>query len=97
MPAYSTVYNILRELGFDEAITTKLAGEDPMKWAKFVFDNVQNYLRQRDMQAGRENKMSVGLSCTFIEYLLGSFPPEAHDVDDRNARLGVSLPTSLLA
>ncbi|KAJ3910903.1 hypothetical protein F5877DRAFT_73579, partial [Lentinula edodes] len=58
MPSYSTIYGILRELGHAEGLATKLAGMNPRYWGKIVIDNVQNYLRQRDMRVGRENKMT---------------------------------------
>ncbi|KAJ3726679.1 hypothetical protein C8R42DRAFT_573424 [Lentinula raphanica] len=87
MPAYSTVYEILRELGEKEGAATRAAGADPKRWGKIVFDNTQRNLRQRDMRAGRENKMSVGIAATFIEYAEGTFPPGVHDVDDKKARI----------
>ncbi|KAJ3730855.1 hypothetical protein DFJ43DRAFT_983287, partial [Lentinula guzmanii] len=87
MPAYSTVYRILRDLGLSEALVTEMAGKDPMQWGKFFIDNVQNFLRQRDMRAGRENKMTIGLAGTYIQYPPGTFDPAALDLTDRQARI----------
>ncbi|KAJ3833532.1 hypothetical protein F5878DRAFT_632614 [Lentinula raphanica] len=87
MPAYSTIYEILRELGEKEGLASCAAGADPKRWGKVVFDNTQRNLRQRDMRAGRENKMSIGIAATFIEYAEGTFPPDVHDIDDRKARM----------
>ncbi|KAJ3993419.1 hypothetical protein F5050DRAFT_1714514 [Lentinula boryana] len=87
MPAYSTVYRILRDLGLSEALVTEMAGKDPMQWGKFFIDNVQNFLCQRDMRAGRENKMTIGLAGTYIQYPPGTFDPAALDLTDRQARI----------
>ncbi|KAJ3837667.1 hypothetical protein F5878DRAFT_642577, partial [Lentinula raphanica] len=87
MPAYSTIYGILRELGNEEGLATRAAGTDPNLWGKIFFDNTQRHLRQRDMRAGRENKMSVGIAATFVEYAEGTFPPDVHDINDKKARI----------
>ncbi|KAJ3745217.1 hypothetical protein EV360DRAFT_57505 [Lentinula raphanica] len=87
MPVYSTIYSILRELGVKEGLATKSAGSDPKLWGKVFFDNTQRYLRQRDLRFGREHKMSVGIAGTFVEYAEGTFPPEAHDLQDKNTRV----------
>ncbi|KAJ3730367.1 hypothetical protein C8R42DRAFT_4930 [Lentinula raphanica] len=87
MPAYSTIYAILRDLGMEEGRATQVAGANPNLWGKVFFDNTQRYLRQRDMRFGRENKMSIGIAGTFIEYAEGTFPPAAPDIQDKKARL----------
>ncbi|KAJ3793040.1 hypothetical protein GGU11DRAFT_854030 [Lentinula aff. detonsa] len=87
MPAYSTIYGILRELGCYEAIASETAGRDPAQWGKLFIDNVQNYLRQRDMRAGREHKMSIGLAGTYIQYPPGTFDTTAPDPADRKSRI----------
>ncbi|KAJ3714760.1 hypothetical protein C8R42DRAFT_552055, partial [Lentinula raphanica] len=87
MPAYSTIYGILRELGNEEGLATRAAGTDPNLWGKIFFDNTQRHLRQRDMRAGQENKMSVGIAATFVEYAEGTFPPDVHDINDKKARI----------
>ncbi|KAJ3756736.1 hypothetical protein EV360DRAFT_47466 [Lentinula raphanica] len=87
MPAYSTLYSILRDLGVEEGRATRSAGSNPKLWGKVFFDNTQRYLRQSDMRIGRENKMSIGIAGTYVEYGEGTFPPEAHDLDDKDARV----------
>ncbi|KAJ3831495.1 hypothetical protein F5878DRAFT_497467, partial [Lentinula raphanica] len=87
MPAYSTIYGFLRDLGIEEGRATQVAGANPKLWGKVFFDNTQRYLRQRDMRFGRENKMSIGIAGTFVEYPEGTFPPEAPDIQDKKTRL----------
>ncbi|KAJ3753060.1 hypothetical protein EV360DRAFT_97172 [Lentinula raphanica] len=87
MPAYSTLYSLLRELGMKEGLATKAAGSNPNLWGKVFFDNTQRYLRQRDLRFGRDHKMSVGIAGTFIGYADGTFPPEAHDIQDKKTRV----------
>ncbi|KAJ3817574.1 hypothetical protein F5880DRAFT_1492702 [Lentinula raphanica] len=87
MPSYSTLYGLLRELGMAEGRATQSAGSDPKLWGKVFFDNTQRYLRQRDMRFGREHKMTIGIAGTFLEYGEGTFPPEAHDIHDKKARV----------
>ncbi|KAJ3773051.1 hypothetical protein FB446DRAFT_788168 [Lentinula raphanica] len=60
MPAYSTLYSLLRELGMKEGLATKAAGSNPNLWGKVFFDNTQRYLRQRDLRFGREHKIDRG-------------------------------------
>lgn len=87
MPSYSTIYGILCELGHAEGLVTKLAGMNPRYWGKIVIDNVQNYLRQRDMRIGWENKMTVGLAGIHIEYPEGTFAADAPDMADRQEQI----------
>ena len=85
MPAYSTISNTLQGLSDQEAAVTTSHGRDPTKFGVLQFDNVQNYLRQRDPRIGRENKMNIGIAATYIE--LEDVDPKAFDLDDKLKRL----------
>ncbi|KAJ7348698.1 hypothetical protein DFH08DRAFT_866352 [Mycena albidolilacea] len=67
MPSYSTLYRTLDELSVDEASTALNHGRDRTKTGVFLFDNVQNLARVRDLRIGRENHMNVGMSGLWIE------------------------------
>ncbi|KAF8872739.1 hypothetical protein BD779DRAFT_1708992 [Infundibulicybe gibba] len=85
MPAYSTISRALKGLSDHEATITLAHGRNPIKCGMLQFDNVQNYLRQRDPRIGRENKMNVGLAATYIE--LEAVDPDAFDADDKQKRI----------
>lgn len=85
MPAYSTVSKTLLGLSDQAASDTLAHGLDPTKCGKIVFDNVQNYHRQRDFRIGRENKLNIGMAATYIE--LEDVDPKAFDLDDKRQRL----------
>lgn len=85
MPSYSTVYKTLRSLADAEADVTKAHGRDPTKWGIIRLDNVQQYVRQRDMRIGRENKMQIGIAATYFE--IEGFIPGAADLDDKRRRI----------
>lgn len=84
MPAYSTVSRALKGLSEYEAAITLDHGQDPTKFRVLQFDNVQNYLRQRDHRIGRQNKMNIGLAGTYIE--LEGVDGVAFDLDDKRRR-----------
>ncbi|KAJ7083421.1 hypothetical protein C8R44DRAFT_722063 [Mycena epipterygia] len=67
IPAYSTVYRHMEGLSSDEAVVTFKHGSDPAKAGVFLFDNVQNLARVRDLRIGRENHMNVGMSGLWVE------------------------------
>jgi hypothetical protein len=85
IPSYSSIYNALRSLAFQEANTTREIGRDPSKWGILRLDNVQQYIRQRDLRIGRENTMNIGIAATYFETV--GYPPMAPDIDDKRARL----------
>ncbi|KAJ7674127.1 hypothetical protein B0H17DRAFT_946931, partial [Mycena rosella] len=48
-----------------------------------IFDNVQHFARQRDLRIGRENRMIIGIACTFFEFTVDLL---ALDVVDKRHR-----------
>ncbi|KAJ7657605.1 hypothetical protein B0H14DRAFT_3078164 [Mycena olivaceomarginata] len=59
MPSYSTLYRTLDGLSVEEASTALNHGRDRTKTGVFLFDNVQNLARVRDLQAGKTIDVSV--------------------------------------
>jgi hypothetical protein len=62
MPAYSTISRALSGLSSHEAKVTLTQAQDPTSVPALQIDNVQNYLGQRDLRIGQENKMNVGIA-----------------------------------
>ena len=58
--AYSTVYATLRGLSDHEARVTEAFGRDPKSWPILRLDNVQSYLKRRDLWMGRVNQLRNG-------------------------------------
>ena len=85
MPSYSAIYKTMRSLAEQEAAVTKAHGRDPTKWGIIRLDNVQQYIRQRDMRIGCENKMQIGIAATYFEN--EGFVPGAADLDDKRRRI----------
>ncbi|KAH9948898.1 hypothetical protein B0H21DRAFT_689338 [Amylocystis lapponica] len=67
MPAYNTVYSALERLADQEASIVAAHGRDPESTGMIWFDNVQNYLLQRDVRVGQENKLNIGIAATYVE------------------------------
>jgi hypothetical protein len=67
MPSYSTLYRTLDGLSVEEASTALNHGRDRTTTGVFLFDNVQNLARVRDLRIGWENHMNVGMSGLWIE------------------------------
>jgi hypothetical protein len=85
MPAYSSVSRALRSLADQEAEVTRAVGRDPTKWGILRLDNVQQYIRQRDLRIGRENKMQIGVGATYFE--TEGFVEGADDLEDKRRRI----------
>ena len=49
MPLYISIYRTLRSLADQETVVTKAHRQDPAKWGIIHLDNVQQYIRQRDL------------------------------------------------
>jgi len=79
--AWSTIYNLLKELSAQEANTTKECGRDITICGVIVLDNVQNYLLQQDFRIGRVHTMNIGIAATYVE--VEGVDPKAHDLDDK--------------
>lgn len=98
MPAINTVKNALKGFSAQKAVAIKTLGQDlsrrtvnGCKQARvihLVFDNVQHFLKQRDLRIGRENRMIIGIACTFIELWVD---PSALDVLDKRRRISLNL------
>jgi len=58
---------------------------DPDSWPILRFDNVQSYLKRRDLRMGKVNQLRVGTAATVAE--AEDFEPSAMDIDDRVARI----------
>ncbi|PPQ76949.1 hypothetical protein CVT26_007946 [Gymnopilus dilepis] len=85
MVAYTTVHRSLNDLATFEAMITREHARDPTKFGFLQFDNVQNYMRQRDHRMGRVNKMNIGIAATYCE--LEDIDPTWADLDDRRRRV----------
>jgi len=72
-------------LADQETAATQAHGRDPTKWGIIRLDNVQQYIRQRDLRIGRENKMQIGIAATYFE--TEGFVPGAADLDDKRRRI----------
>ncbi|PPR02512.1 LOW QUALITY PROTEIN: hypothetical protein CVT26_011996 [Gymnopilus dilepis] len=93
MVAYTTVHRSLNDLATYEAINTREHARDPTKFGFLQFDNVQNYMRQRDHRMGRVNKMNIGIAATYCE--LEDMDPSWADLDDRRRRVAENKRTDL--
>ncbi|KAF8811180.1 hypothetical protein BYT27DRAFT_7221584 [Phlegmacium glaucopus] len=85
MPTYSSIYNALCSLAFQEANNTWEIGRDPSKWGILHLDNVQQYIRQQDLRIGRKNTMNIGIAATYFE--TEGYPPMAPDINNKRARI----------
>jgi hypothetical protein len=52
-----------------------------------IFDNVQHFMRQRDIRIGLENRMIIGIACTFFEFTVDLM---ALDILDKRERIANS-------
>ncbi|KAJ7108021.1 hypothetical protein C8R43DRAFT_1140157 [Mycena crocata] len=59
---------IIRTRGRDTTITRHADGRLTKRAKGLIFDNVQHFLRQRDLRIGRENSMIIGIFAFFFEF-----------------------------
>jgi len=59
----------------------KAHGCNPAKWGSICLDNVQQYIRQRDLWIGCKNKMQIGIAATYFE--MKGFVPGADNLCDK--------------
>lgn len=85
IPGYATIYDTLKILAKQEIERVSALGHQEGVWLKIVMDNVQHYLRQRDLRIGRENRLIMGTAATVVE--AEDFHPDAYDLDDKLARV----------
>ncbi|RDB30543.1 hypothetical protein Hypma_007322 [Hypsizygus marmoreus] len=95
MPAYSTISRALSDLSAHEADLIRVHASDPNTCGAVQIDNVQNYLLQRDMRIGRENRMNVGIAGIYVELDGAGVDPAAYDLDDKRKRLAENLRAEL--
>ena len=75
----------MRTLADQEASVTQAHGRDATKWGIIRLDNVQQYIRQRDLRIGREDKMQIGIAATYFEN--EGFVPGADNLDDKRRHI----------
>lgn len=97
MPSYSSIYRTLHSLADQEAEVTRLAGRDKTKWGILRLDNVQQYVKQRDMRIGRENAMRVGIAATYFEIPTELYVKGASDPGDKRERIAENKRKDLTA
>ncbi|KAH6893918.1 hypothetical protein BKA70DRAFT_1117540 [Coprinopsis sp. MPI-PUGE-AT-0042] len=88
MPAYQTIYNTAKHIAEHEAEKTFEEGRDPSLVVVIQADNVQNYLRQRDLRIGRTNKMNIGIAA--CRYILEDVDPNALDLESKRAMVSLN-------
>ena len=93
MPSYNTLYKSAKQLATYEASVIESLGRDPSIVGFIQTDNVQNYLRQRDLRMGRINQLNIGLAATYCE--LNGVNPCALDLDDKLRRVRQSTRATL--
>ncbi|KZV98080.1 hypothetical protein EXIGLDRAFT_669591 [Exidia glandulosa HHB12029] len=79
--SYNTVLDSLRTAGNERIAAAREIARSPVRWFKFVFDNVQRYNRQWEMRSGRESAMLKGTAGTLFEMI--GFHPSAHDLSEK--------------
>jgi hypothetical protein len=82
-PSYSSMYQSIQELGVRQAKKIMHMGNDRTKGLTLTIDNVQSYVKRRDMRLGRENEMKIGVAATMVEGFGYEF--EAVDFDEDKA------------
>lgn len=98
MPALNTIKRDLRGFSRQKAaniltmgrdLSTKTVdGKEKVRVVYLIFDNVQHFLKQRDLRIGRENRMIIGIACTFVELWVN---PQALDPLDKRRRIALNL------
>jgi hypothetical protein len=76
---------MLEGLSNQESAATLAHASNPKKYGKLIFNNVQNYLCQRDMRMGHENTLNIGIAATYIK--IEGVDPKAFDLNDKCQRL----------
>ncbi|PIL27740.1 hypothetical protein GSI_10893 [Ganoderma sinense ZZ0214-1] len=83
--SWHATFNLLRRLAEKDAAYVKECGRSLVRWLILRFDNVQQFLRQRERRLGRENKMMVGVAGYVAEAF--DFVPEVADLADHLERV----------
>ncbi|KAJ7480367.1 hypothetical protein B0H11DRAFT_1724975 [Mycena galericulata] len=98
MPSLETIKASLRGFSEQKAAKIRMMGrdtavfeQDGRKMVKaniIIFDNSQHFRRQRERRIGRENMMVIGISATFIQFLVDA---AACDPLDRRRQIKLNL------
>jgi hypothetical protein len=92
--ALNTIKKALKGFSDQKAITIRAHGRDTEVYTKngrettcavmLIFDNVQHFLKQRDLRIGRENSMMIGIAATYVEL---ETQAAACDIMDKHRRI----------
>ncbi|PPQ82133.1 hypothetical protein CVT24_012465, partial [Panaeolus cyanescens] len=93
MPSYSTIYQVARQLGINQAATSFQRGRNPAIIGALQLDNVQNYIKPQDHRMGRVAQMNIGIAGVYYE--LNGVQADALDVSDRQMRVAQNKRASL--
>jgi hypothetical protein len=98
MPVVTTIRAALKGFSDQKAIAIRTRARDSsitiinglkmIKAILLIFDNVQHFLKQRDLRIGRDNSMIIGIAATFVELEVQS---SACDVLDKQRRIAMNL------
>ena len=90
----NTIKCALKGFSDQKAITIRTNGRDTRVYTKdaremtnaifLIFDNVQHFLKQRDLRIGRDNSMIIGIAATYIELEIQA---AACDIADKRNRI----------
>jgi hypothetical protein len=94
MPVINTIKQALKDFSDQKAVVIRTRGRDTTVYPKngcettsailLIFDNVQHFLKQRDLRIGRENSMMIGIAATYVELEVQA---AACDVMDKRRRI----------
>jgi hypothetical protein len=98
MPVVTTIKTALKGFSDQKAVAirtrardTTIAitdGRETTKAILLIFDNVQHFLKQRDLRIGRDNSMIIGIAATYVQLEVKS---TACDVLDKRKRIAMDL------
>jgi DNA polymerase III delta prime subunit len=98
MPSINTVKALLKCFSDQKAVVIRTRGRDTSvkrindrvmtKVILLIFDNVQHFMKQRDLRIGRENSMIIGIVATYVELEVQA---AALDVVDKRRRIAQNL------
>jgi hypothetical protein len=98
MPAVGTIKRALKKFSDQKAVAIRMRGRNITAWVgpdgllytnaiALIFNNVQHFQRQRDLRIGRENRMIIGVACTFFTFQVDL---AALDLTDKRNRIATS-------
>ncbi|KAJ3553132.1 hypothetical protein NM688_g3779 [Phlebia brevispora] len=93
--SWSTTVRQLQRLGENTAEKIRELGQSGVKAGIVRFDNVQRWLKQREMRMGREEHMKIGVAATVAEMI--DFDAEALELDYKLASIAENKRKDLTA